>query len=159
MKKIACIAFISVVLSGCVPEDGWSDSRLDIVVAQFEREYGSAVDYPVLVSDNLDGRLGLCSRRVDGKTVRIDSGLIERFEIFREDSAYDMAHLITPVVYHELAHCSFGLDHYDDTFASGLPKSFMCSKFHPTVDWEVFGYRYYKQELAERAGVEYHEND
>lgn len=162
MKKVTCFLLMTVVLCGCVPEEGWEDADVNATVLQFEKDYGVSVDYPVKVVEKLEGRLAVCIRRPAGRVVLIDSELVELFRIFKREydknsSYYDMKYLLTPLVYHELAHCSFNLEHDSAMLTSDIPQTFMNPNFHPTVTWNIFGYDYYKKELAWRAGVKYND--
>lgn len=160
MKKVTCFLLVTVVLCSCVP--GWEDPDVSATVLQFEKDYGVTVDYPVMVVGELEGKHAVCRRRPAGRIVLIDSEIVELFRFYREEhdensSYYDMQYLLTPMVYHELAHCSFNLDHDSTMITSDIPQTFMNPKFHPTDTWNIFGYDYYKKELAWRAGVKYND--
>lgn len=110
---------VILILSSCSKsknyEDGYSTPQLVEVVNEFEDVFSTKVHYPVLfvakfTDQTSADQMGICYH----------DGRVEISELI------DDARLKV-VVFHELAHCSFGAHHYDDTL------DIMNSKMNPYV--------------------------
>lgn len=152
MKKLLlCL----LLFSGCA-QDVFFDPRVEDYVYQFEEYMGVTITYDVLVEPMedwyKDDVWGLCRKRPTNKTVIID-------EVFYETQILNFPEnrdrVFMPLVWHELGHCEFGLEHDNSRLEGGMPKSWMSngqtenSKY---MYWDTHR-EYYKQELKERAGL------
>lgn len=58
---------------------------------------------------------------------------------------------LLPIVYHELGHCMFDLDHDDTETFADIPATWMHPVYQEKWKWDVLGYDYYKREFKTRA--------
>ena len=111
---------ILMLLIGCgkSPNKGYTTPQLQAIITEFEQDFDLNVDYPVVFvktfsSPGVPNQIGVCIRNSFIRTVEILS-------------TYEESNLLSPIVYHELGHCSLDLDHHEsglDIMNSGLSYS------------------------------------
>lgn len=121
-------------------------------VASFEAYYGVKTDVNVVFERLEEPFAGLCTVGVNS-TIKIDT------EFYLDYENDDLA--IEQLMFHELAHCFFLLDHDDNEFPNGAPKSIMYSYAFGMNYYYHDQRAYYKEELGEKSlrGVKYFEGN
>lgn len=142
---------ITLFLLGCNLQEGREiDPRLEGAVKMWEKDTGYRVDFPIRIVDHIGGK------DVRGRCYHWPNKKVEvTQDYFDQNSDFEVQ--MVPMVYHELGHCVFDLEHVDHSFdKDGNPVSFM-SKTTPNYwDYSV-DLDYYIAEYLDRAGIQYYE--
>ena len=96
------------------------------------------------IKKNVDG---FCRKRPTKRFVVIDSDLqsyVDKYPFMEEK-------IFLPLIYHELGHCEFNLDHDNEMNENGTGKSWMNEDLKMSHIWGDFDY--YRWEMKNRSGL------
>jgi hypothetical protein len=131
-------------------------AELEEFVLAFEKEYDTFVNYPVIISDGVSDQYdGVCTSSTSyygGESFTQKNIFISKktYEVFKDYKGY-----LKVLLYHELGHCSFSLQHDEEVIESGSMKDCPSSVMYPSVMWYCFVYyeSYYIAELHDKIGL------
>ena len=122
--KIITIALMASVTVGCFDTERHIDEGLEPYVELFEDLYRVRVDFPVVYTDDplVQGQCFLGGLfKNQPKKIVISTYTIEQVESWHMDIETHME----MIVFHELGHCMFNLDHDDREVEHNLDTNFM----------------------------------
>lgn len=113
-------------------------------VDSFEEEYNTEIDFSVTFQEDLrenTNHIGICTYIAGTPRVYIDTKFWEKTDDISREA----------LIYHELGHCKFRLEHYNEEFSDGTAKSIMhAGNYNVVSGYWARGRSYYIEELRQR---------
>ena len=148
------LMFAAITSSACVEVPPRKIApELEEWVVRFEQKYNTEVNYPVTFADDTElGHFeGLCEVTGGVSRIVIDKSFYEE----TQDNTHNGDLAMEMLLFHELGHCSFDLEHDNEWLPiesdDGTIQS--ASYMHgdsPVSSYEVMGQDYYQTELGKR---------
>jgi len=135
MDRTALLTLLFLCSCGNTPD-------IEPFVIEFENYYDVQVMVDFEFSDDLGSNtFGLCDIHEGNPFIQINRD--------RWCESTDILRVV--LVYHELGHCHFGLNHNHSMLSNGNPVSYMWSDLSPAAFRDPSLVQYYKEELGHRA--------
>ena len=135
------LLLIAMLFTSCSSMGPQIDASLVPYVTEFEKEYMTRVLYPVRYA-TIETPLVMAYCLNHGDEVVVDPYKTQGFNYYQMEA----------LIFHELAHCSYSLEHYDQLLGVGHPASIMNSEIFNKSDALYYkdNRDYYVEELRKR---------